>query len=76
MVNYFQTTIFQCSKNYGSLARVTRVKFAPYITDPTSMNYSLSSLNTKVTKRGVGVEEYSIGPSKSFFAYFTTHVFL
>ena len=30
----FQTTSFQCFKNYGSLTRVTRLKVAPNMTDP------------------------------------------
>ena len=41
---YFQTTIFQCSKNFGSPTSVTRLKIAPNMADPTSMKHSVSSL--------------------------------
>ena len=33
-----KTTIFQCSKNYGSPTRVTRLKFAPKMADPIRLN--------------------------------------
>ena len=35
---YLKTIIFQCSKNYGSPTRVTRLKVAPNMTDPISLN--------------------------------------
>ena len=33
-----KTIIFQCSKNYSSLTRVTRLKIAPNMTNPISLN--------------------------------------
>ena len=36
-----KTIIFQCSKNYGSLTRVTRLKVAPIMADPISLNENL-----------------------------------
>ena len=38
----FQTIIFQRSKNYGSPTLVTRMKIAPNIADPTSMQHSVT----------------------------------
>ena len=39
MLNYdLKTIIFQCSKNYGSPTRVTRLKVAPNMADPISLN--------------------------------------
>ena len=34
----FQTTLFQCSKNFGSPTSVTRLKVAPNMADPISFN--------------------------------------
>ena len=42
----FQTTIFQCSKNYSSLTRVTRLKVAPNMADPISIKDWDSTFNT------------------------------
>ena len=36
-----KTIIFQCSKSYGSSTRVTRLKVAPNIADPISLNENL-----------------------------------
>ena len=36
-----KTIIFQCSKNYGSPTRVTRLKVAPNMADPISLNENL-----------------------------------
>ena len=33
-----KTIIFQCSKNYGNLTRVTRLKLAPKMAHPISLN--------------------------------------
>ena len=33
-----ETIIFQCSKNYGSPTRVTRIKVEPNTADPISVN--------------------------------------
>ena len=44
MVNCFQTTIFQCSKSYGSPTRVISLKVEPNMADPTSMKHTVSSL--------------------------------
>ena len=33
-----KTIIFQCSKNYGTPTRVTRLKVAPNMADPISFN--------------------------------------
>ena len=33
--------IFQCSKKYGTLTLVTRLKVAPNMADPTSLNENL-----------------------------------
>ena len=41
----FQITIFQCSKNYGSLTWLTRLKIAPNMADSTSMKHPLSSVD-------------------------------
>ena len=41
----FQATIFQCPKNYGSPTRVTRLKVAPYMADPTSIEQSIKNRN-------------------------------
>ena len=45
-----QTTIFRCSKNYGIPTRVTRLKVAPNMPDPTSIKHSVSSLIGRFTK--------------------------
>ena len=36
-----KTIIFQCSKNYGTPTRVTRLKVAPNMADPISLNENL-----------------------------------
>ena len=42
MLNYnLKTIIFQCSKNYGTPTLVTRLKFAPNMADPISLNENL-----------------------------------
>ena len=41
-----KTIIFQCSKNYGSPTRVTRLKVPPNIADSISLNENLPSLKT------------------------------
>ena len=48
----FQTTIFQRSKNYVSLTRVTRLKVAPNMADPISIKDSVS--NREVNNRLTG----------------------
>ena len=42
-----KTTIFQCTKNYGSPTPVTRLKDAPYIANPISIKGSDSRLNAR-----------------------------
>ena len=36
-----KTAIFQCSKNYGTQTRVTRLKVAPNMANPISLNENL-----------------------------------
>ena len=36
-----RTIIFYCSKNYGTPTLVTRLKVAPHMTDPISVNENL-----------------------------------
>ena len=51
MLNYqFPDTIFQCSKNYGSPTRVTRLKIAPNMADPIKIKNSDSSLKMEKCK--------------------------
>ena len=38
MVDFKKTTIVQCSKNYGSSTRVTRLEMAPNMVDPIDLN--------------------------------------
>ena len=45
----FQTTIFHCSKYYGSVTRVTMLKVAPNMVYATSMKQSVSSLDKSNT---------------------------
>ena len=46
------TNIFRrCSKNDGSPTRVTRLKVAPNMADPTSMKHPVSSLNMILGKK-------------------------
>ena len=40
-----KTIIFQCSKNYGTPTRVTKLKVASNMADPISLNENLRSLN-------------------------------
>ena len=45
MVNYdFLDFHFRCSKNFGNRTRVTRLKVAPNMADPTAMKHSVSNL--------------------------------
>ena len=51
---YFQTTIFQCSKNYGCprpSTRVTGLNVSAKMVDPISMKHSVSSLKKKKKKK-------------------------
>ena len=41
LVINLKTTIFQCSKSYGSPTRVTRLKVASNMADPISLNENL-----------------------------------
>ena len=43
-----KTTIFQCSKNYGSSTCVTKLKVAPSMADPISIKISDSCLKSKL----------------------------
>ena len=41
-----KTIIFQCSKNYGSPTHITRLKVAPNMADPNSLNEETVALKS------------------------------
>ena len=61
----FETTIFQCSNFFGSPTRVTRLKVAPNMTDPTclhSFSAVFKTIRVILSKKVNGSEIYNLIP--------------